>query len=113
MTPDVRTQEEGRFHPLVLFWERESVFLAGGEILRDTRGLVLPETRTTLAGIQQARCPTGIVKAVWAARSGQSYSKQINGPELFRDLAKASEDWPTLLDRLPSLREVVDTLVAL
>lgn len=113
MTEEVKTREVARFHPCVLFWERESVFLAGSEILHRSRGLDLPGAKTTPIGIRQTRCPTAVVEQAWAAKPGRVYKKQINGPELFRDLAKASEDWPTLLDRLPSLREVVDTLVAL
>jgi hypothetical protein len=113
MTDDVRSRELGYFHPRVLFWERESVFLAGGEILKETRGLELPETKLSIEGIQRVRCPTSIIKAAWAAKSGRSYSKQINGPQLFGDLADAYDRWPMILDRLPCLKEIVDTLVAL
>ena len=113
MTAEVRGREEARFHPIVLFWERESVFLAGGEILNETRGLALPPDRTSLEGIQQTRCPTTVVKEAWVARTGLAYSKQINGPQLFGDLARNYPRWSTVLDKLPSLREIVDTLVSL
>lgn len=112
MTAEARSREEGRFHPLVLFWERESVFLAGAETLNETRSLGLSEDRTSLLGIQQTRCPTGVIKAAWLARSGQAYSKQINGPQLFGDLASDYARWPLILDRLPCLKEIVETIVA-
>jgi hypothetical protein len=113
MTPVIRHREEERFHPFVLFWERESVFLAGSEILRETRKLEFPEEKTTPNGIQTTRCPTSLVEAAWLAKSGLKYSKQINGPQLFGDLARDYSRWPVLLERLPCLEVIIRTLVAL
>jgi hypothetical protein len=109
-----RRQEEGpRFHPLVLFWERESIFLAGADTLRETRKLELPEDRTTASGILHTRCPTYVIESAFQAATGKPYKKQVNGPQLFGDLASDFARWPTVLDRVPSLKEIVDTLVAL
>jgi len=113
MTPDRRQEEEPRFHPCVLFWERESIFLAGADTLRETRGLEHPEDDTTASGLIHTRCPTSVIESTFLAATGKPYKKQLNGPQLFGDLANDYARWPTILERLPSLKEIVDTLVAL
>jgi hypothetical protein len=114
MTPERREQEMLRFHPHVLFWERESVLLAGGEILRATRGLDLPEDRLSATGILRTRHPTPLIEAAWAQcfPDDPRYSKADDGPQLFGDLVAHQEQWPTLLDRISCLRELVDELTA-
>jgi hypothetical protein len=113
MTLERREQETPRFHPHVLFWERESVFLAGGDVLRATRGLDLPEDRLSAAGILRTRHPTPLIEAAWTQRFGSSYSKPINGLQLFGDLEGHRDQWPSLLERLACLKEIVDELTAL
>jgi hypothetical protein len=113
MTPERRQEEESRFFPRVLFWERESIFLAASEVLRETRGLEFPANMVTEVGILLARCPTGVLKDAWTKRPGcrQPYSKQVDGPRLFGDLVNRYDQWPEFLRRLPSLRSIIDTLV--
>ena len=78
------------------------------------RGLDLPESADRpRRGIARARCPTTVIEEAWNARYRQKYSKQINGPRLFGDLANDHARWPSLLERLPCLGEIVRTLVAL
>jgi hypothetical protein len=115
MTPERREQETLRFHPHVLFWERESVLLAGGDVLRSTRGLNLPEDKLTATGILLTRHPTPLIEDAWAQcfPDDPHYSKADDGPQLFNDLVDHQEHWPTLLNRLPSLKEIVDELTAL
>ena len=113
MTPERRIAEESRFFPRVLFWERESIFLAAGEILRETRGLELPEDAITEVGLLTTRCPTGVLKDAWVRRPGsrQPYAKQIDGPRLFGDLVNRYTEWPGILERLPSFQDIIHTLV--
>lgn len=115
MTPERREQETLRFHPHVLFWERESVLLAGGEILRLTPGLNLPEDKLSATGILLTRHPTPLIESAWAHRFPHDphYSKADDGPQLFSNLVDHQDQWPTLLDRIPCLREIVDELTAL
>jgi hypothetical protein len=115
MTPERRAAEESRFFPRVLFWERESIFLAASEILRETRGLELAEDATTNVGLLSTRCPTGVLKESWLRRHGcrQPYAKQIDGPRLFGDLVGRYTEWPRILERLPSFHDIINTLVGI
>jgi hypothetical protein len=115
MTPERRGQEVLRFHPHVLLWERESVLLAGGDILGSTSGLALPADQLSAAGILRTRHPTPLIEAAWARRfpGDPGYSKADDGPRLFGHLADHQEQWPTLLDRIPCLRDIVDELAVL
>ncbi len=81
MTPERRQEEESHFFPQVLFWERESIFLAASEILKETRGLEFPDEAVSEEGILRTRCPTGVLKDTWLRRPGrpQPYSKQVEG----------------------------------
>jgi hypothetical protein len=115
MTPDRRQAEESHFFPRVLFWERESIFLAGSAILRETRGLEFPADAVTEVGIMLTRCLTGILKNSWLRRPGcrQPYAKQIDGPRLFGDLVRRYTEWPQILGRLPSFHNIINTLVGI
>jgi hypothetical protein len=108
-----RTLESERFHPRVLFWECESIFLAGSETLRETRGLRLPEDKVDSRGILRTRSPTAIIKEAWKSHSSFGYSKANSGPLLFADLRRDKPRWPTLLERIPCLSKIIDTLVNL
>jgi hypothetical protein len=107
--------EESHFFPRVLFWERESIFLAGSAILRETRGLEFPTDAVTEVGIMLTRCPTGVLKNSWLTRPGcrQPYAKQIDGPRLFGDLVSRYTEWPQILGRLPSFHDIINTLVGI
>ena len=113
MTAEKRAQEELRFHPCVIFWELESLFLAGAETLERSMGLVFPEEKRTAEGIFQTRHPTKIMEEVWRAAKQQSYSKANTGFALFDALRKEPEAWPGLLERLPSFARLIDELMAL
>jgi hypothetical protein len=115
MTAERRKEEESRFFPRVLFWERESIFLAGSEVLRESRGLEFPGDTVTDLGLWLTRCPTGVLKEAWVRRPGcrQPHAKQVDGPRLFGDLVSRYAQWPEILRRLPSLRDIIDTLVRL
>jgi hypothetical protein len=113
MTDEKRTQEEARFHPSVIFWELESIFLAGAETLQREMGLVFPEERRTTEGILYTRHPTKIVEEAWRAANQQSYSKANTGFRLFDALLHDSEAWPAMLERLPSFARVIDELLEL
>jgi hypothetical protein len=115
MTLERRQEEESHFFPRVLFWDRESIFLAASEILKETRGLEFPAEAVTHEGILRTRCPTGVLKDAWLRRPGrpQPYAKQIDGPRLFGDLVQRYAEWPGVLDRLPSFRGIIETLVTI
>lgn len=70
MTLERRQEEEPHFFPRVLFWERESIFLAASEILKETRGLEFPVEAVTDEGVLRTRCPTGVLKDAWLRRPG-------------------------------------------
>jgi hypothetical protein len=115
MTVERRREEELHFFPRVLFWERESIFLAASEVLHETRGLEFPGDRVTEVGILLTRCPTGVLKDAWVRRPGcrQPYAKQVDGPRLFGDLVSRYTQWPEILRRSPSFHAIIDTLVKL
>jgi hypothetical protein len=113
MTDEKRAQEAERFHPCVIFWELESLFLAGAETLQRKMNLVFPEDRKTTEGIFYTRHPTKIVEEAWRAATQQNYSKANTGFSLFDALLNNSEAWPTMLERLPSFARVIDTLLDL
>jgi hypothetical protein len=114
LTAERKEEEESCFHPIVLFWERESIFLAGGEILERTEGLRFPPEAVTGDGVMTTRCPTTIVDGAWKATFGvgNPYKKQIDGPKLFEHLRKARDCWETLRERVPSLREIIEVIAA-
>lgn len=101
------------FHPIVLFWERESVFLAGREVLARTHHLEVPAEVSTPGGVLRTRHPTKEVEKAWQKAREQPYSKSVNGPQLFDALAEHREAWPALLAAVPCLRELVESLVDL
>ncbi len=101
------------FHPLVLFWERESVFLAGRDALAKTHRLDLPATLSTPGGVLRTRHPTKEIEQAWQKAHGQPYSKSLSGPQLFDALAEHDEVWPALRGAVPCLNELVQTLTEL
>lgn len=115
LTAESKEAEESRFHPIVLFWERESIFLAGGEALERAEGLRFAPDSMTNDGVLTIRCPTATVDKAWREKkvAGNPYKKQIDGPRLFDHLRKARDGWDTLTERIPTLLEIVDILASL
>jgi hypothetical protein len=108
-----KAPNDSSFHPIVLFWERESVFLAGREVLARTHSLELPAAVSTSSGVLRTRHPTKVIEEAWEKAYGQPYSKAVNGPPLFDTLAEHRTIWPTLLAAVPCLKELVESLAAL
>jgi hypothetical protein len=112
LAPERRSAEEARFHPHVLFWERESVILAGADTLAGEYGLVLPEDKVTPEGLRRTRNPSRVMADVYRARGGK-YHKAIDGPRLLGAIARDYVRWPRLLNRLPGLDAIIRDLVEL
>jgi hypothetical protein len=110
MSETEQSEERNHFHPIVLFWERESIFLAGGEILKKSKNLDFQAELLTASGVMDTHCPTRIVEEAWRVRFKAAYKKQVDGPRLFGDISNNIDRWPTVLERMPSLREIVDTI---
>lgn len=108
-----RLDEEQRFHPFVLFWERESIFLAGRETLHRARGIHFPEHYATPEAVHRTRHPTKMIENAWKECKSGKYSKAIDGPNLFGALAADHAGWPQLLAAVPCLKHLVDTLANL
>lgn len=104
-------RESATFHPHLLFWEAESILLAGTEFLREKASL-------EISGISShdelvlVRHPYNVLADTWLAAKGKTYRK-TDGAILFKDLVDHPHHWPAILDRLPSLALMIEELATL
>jgi len=108
-----RTDELPRFHPHVLFWERESVILAGAASLGKAGGPNFEPEATSPRALLRRRNPAAFIDRAFRDQAKGKYQKSIDGPELLGLIEADSDGWETVLERVPSLRELVEDLAAI
>lgn len=106
-------EEATRFHPHVLFWERETVVLAGAETLARSHALTFPDEMVSRAALVRRRNPASAVEQTFREQRDETYQKAIDGPDLLGRIAEDRDRWDEVLDRVPSLGAIVEDLVAL
>jgi hypothetical protein len=109
--PKELERESTTFHPHVLFWEAESILLAGTEFLREKASLEISGI-SSYDELVLVRHPYNVLADTWLAAKGKTYRK-TDGAILFKALVDHPHHWPAILDRLPSLALMIEELATL